>query len=100
LQVRFLHGPFFSTESKVPREVLHAILYLLPAVVLAIPLLARRYPGERALVGLHRAQIRRWARACSSAPARRRVLLILVRGGRLIGCSLAVRPPPAFYSAS
>jgi hypothetical protein len=22
------------------------------------------------------------------------------RGGRLIGCSLAVRPPPALYSAS
>jgi hypothetical protein len=101
LQVRFLHGPFFSTGSKVSREVLHAILYLLPAVVLAIPLLVRRYPGERALVGLHRAQSRRWARARSStAPARRRVLLILVRGGRLIGCSLAVRPPPALYSAS
>jgi hypothetical protein len=100
LQVRFLHGPFFSAGSKVSLEVLHAILYLLPAVVLAIPLLARRYPGERALVGLHRAQSTRFPRARSSAPARRGVLLVLVRGGRLIGCSLAVRPPPALYSAS
>jgi hypothetical protein len=100
LQVRFLHGPFVSTGSKVSLEVLHAILYLLPAVVLAIPLLARRYPGERALVSLHRAQGARWARARSSAPARRSVLLVVVRGGRLIGCSLAVRPPPALYSAS
>jgi hypothetical protein len=78
--------------------VLDAILYLLPALVLAIPLLARRYPGERALVGLRRrTQGARWARARSSAPAHRRVLLLvaIVRGGRLIGCSLAVRPPPA-----
>ncbi|HZL48526.1 MAG TPA: hypothetical protein VFC30_05880 [Solirubrobacteraceae bacterium] len=80
--------------------MLHAILYLLPAVVLVIPLLARRYPGERALIGLRRAERTRWARPRSSIPVRRRVVLVVVRGGRLIGSSLAVRPPPAPHAAS
>jgi hypothetical protein len=86
--------------SKVSLGVLHAILYLLPALVLALPLLARRYPGERVLVGLRRAKQTRWARPRSSLPTRRRVVLVLVRGGRLIGRSLAVRPPPALLPAS
>jgi hypothetical protein len=80
--------------------VLHAILYLLPAVVLAIPLLARRYPGERALLALRRVERAPWPRPRSSARARRRVVQLVVRGGRLIGCSLAVRPPPALLPAS
>jgi hypothetical protein len=81
--------------------VLHAILYLLPALMLALPLLARRYPGERALIALRRAERGvRWARPRSSSPARRRVVHFLVRGGRLIGRSLAVRPPPALSPAS
>jgi hypothetical protein len=80
--------------------VLHAILYLLPALLLVIVLLARRYPGEHALIGLRRVERAHWPRPRSSMPARRRVVLVAVRGGRLIGCSLAVRPPPALYSAS
>jgi hypothetical protein len=80
--------------------VLHAILYLLPAFVLALPLLARRYPGERSLIALRRVGRVRWARPRSSVPARRRVVLVLVRGGRLLGRSLAVRPPPAVSPAS
>jgi hypothetical protein len=81
--------------------VLHAILYLLPALVLALPLLARRYPGERALIALRRIERgARWARPHSSAPSRRRAVHVLVRGGRLIGRSLAVRPPPARSPAS
>jgi hypothetical protein len=80
--------------------VLHAILCLLPAVVLVIPLLARRYPGERALIGLRPVERARWPRPRSSVPMRRRVVLVVVRGGRLIGCSLAVRPPPAPRLAS
>jgi hypothetical protein len=83
------------------RLVLHALLCLLPAVALAIPLLARRYPGERALLALRRdAQPARWPRPRSCAPVRARVVSRIVRGGRLIGCSLAVRPPPAPISAS
>jgi hypothetical protein len=80
--------------------VLHAVLYLLPAVVLAIPLLARRYPGERALLALRRVESTSWPRPRSSAPMRRRMVLAVVRGGRLIGRSLAVRPPPALRSTS
>jgi hypothetical protein len=80
--------------------VLHAVLCLLPAVALAIPLLARRYPGERVLLALRRAEPARWPRPRSTMPARRRVVLLAVRGGRLIGCFLAVRPPPVPVSAS
>jgi hypothetical protein len=81
--------------------VFHAILYLLPVVVLALPLLARRYPGERALIALRRMeQGVRWTRPRSSMPVRRRVVVVLVRGGRLIGRSLAVRPPPTLSLTS
>jgi hypothetical protein len=80
--------------------VLHAFLCLLPALALAIPLLARRYPGERVLLALRRAEGARWPRPRSSAPPLRRAVLLAVRGGRLIGCSLAVRPPPVPVSAS
>ena len=82
------------------RVLLHAILCLLPALLLVIPLLARRYPGERVLIGLRRVERARWPRPRASVPTHRRVVLVVVRGGRLIGCSLAVRPPPALYAAS
>jgi hypothetical protein len=84
----------------VPYAILHATLYLSPALLLAIPLLVRRYPGERVLIGLRRVERVRWPRPRASVPTHRRVALLAVRGGRLIGCSLAVRPPPALYSAS
>jgi hypothetical protein len=83
--------------------VLHALLCLLPALALAMPLLARRYPGERVLLALGReAQPARWPRPRSCAPARARARAVsrIVRGGRLIGSSLAVRPPPAAIMAS
>jgi hypothetical protein len=80
--------------------VIHAVLYLAPAILLAIPLLARRYPGERALLALRRIERPRRPRPRSSVPSRRRVVLAAVRGGRLIGRSLAVRPPPALHAAS
>jgi hypothetical protein len=75
--------------------VLHALLCLSPAIALAIPLLARRYPGERVLLERRRAQPLNWSRPRSSARPRRSIVLQLARGGRLIGCSLAERPPPA-----
>jgi hypothetical protein len=76
------------------------MLYLAPAILLAIPLLARRYPGERALIALRRVERGRWPRPRSSVPAGRLVVLAVVRGGQLIGSSLAVRPPPALHVAS
>jgi len=57
----------------------------------------RRYPGELVLHALRRVPPRRarWPRARSQLRSRRRLVLALVRGGRLLGRSLAVRPPPA-----
>jgi hypothetical protein len=80
--------------------VLHALLCLLPALALALPLLARRYPGERVLLALRRSQPTHWPRPRSSTPARTRIASLVVRGGRLMGSSLAVRPPPVLLAAS
>jgi hypothetical protein len=70
------------------------LLYLLPALALAAPLILCRYPGERRLLALvaARSKPRRppSARPASPAPAR----ALVPRGGLLIACSLAVRPPP------
>lgn len=80
--------------------VLHTVLLLAPVLLLVLPLLMRRYPGERALLasGAKRSQ-RGWARPRASAPRRHRALTVAVHGGRLIGRSLAVRPPPAALAA-
>jgi hypothetical protein len=69
-------------------------------IALAIPLLARRYPGERVLLARRTAPPVRWPRPRSSIRPRRRVVLALIRGGRLIGRSLAERPPPTAILAS
>jgi hypothetical protein len=67
------------------------LLFLAPAFLLLLPLLAGRYPGERVLAPfvrpLRRAvgAVRRIAR-----PRARQV----PRGGLLLGCSLAGRAPP------
>jgi hypothetical protein len=68
------------------------LLFLAPAFVLLLPLLAGRSVGERALTPLHR-PVRR---AAAAALRRARPRLRLVpRGGLLVGCSLAGRAPPA-----
>ncbi|MGC2372715.1 MAG: hypothetical protein WA484_02455 [Solirubrobacteraceae bacterium] len=70
-------------------------LCLLPALALAMPLLLRRYPGERLIVVLSRAGRQRWPRPRASRPYRRRSVEVAVaRGGLLLALSLAVRPPP------
>jgi hypothetical protein len=81
--------------------VLHALLCLSPVLALAIPLLARRYPGERTLLALRGEQSRKWPRPRSCGPsAARRVVSLTARGGQLIARYLAVRPPPALNAAS
>jgi hypothetical protein len=81
--------------------VLHALLCLLPVVVLTLPLLARRYPGERLLLALGSPRRKRFPRAHSARrPARSRRTLVAIRGGLLLACSLAVRPPPASHATS
>jgi hypothetical protein len=69
------------------------LLFLAPAFLLVLPLLAGRYPGEGAL------------RPRRVPPARRPLVLhlslprpparLVPRGGLLVGCSLAGRAPPA-----
>jgi hypothetical protein len=81
--------------------VLHGLLCLLPPLLLAIPLVARRYPGERLLLSLGSEKRRaRWPRPHSSTRSRRPAVHRPVRGGRLIGACLAVRPPPLALLAS
>jgi len=78
-----------------------ALAYMLPALLLLGLLAMRRYPGERTLVALIAKASRCPRRARSTRatpPSRPRVLV--PRGGRLIGCALAVRPPPALLAGS
>jgi hypothetical protein len=72
------------------------VLFMAPWLLVLAPLLAGRYVGERSLHRLARdAGDRRPRRRLGAAVARRRpTSRVLPRGGRLIGCSLAVRPPP------
>jgi hypothetical protein len=73
----------------------HAILYALPLVLIVLPLLAGRYPGELTLV-------RRAPSTCRSVrlrgpvPSRPRATRtrLVPRGGLLVACAMAVRPPP------
>ena len=68
------------------------LLFLAPAFVLLLPLLAGRYVGERALAPLRRPARRAVLRALRlPRPATR----LVPRGGLLVGCSLAGRAPPA-----
>jgi hypothetical protein len=70
-----------------------ALFYLAPLLVLLVPLLARRYPGERLLLRAVRSRGRpRPARVL--APPARKPRAALPSGGRLIAAGLAVRPPP------
>jgi hypothetical protein len=74
--------------------VLTAILCLAPALALVLPLLLRRYPGERLLVVVAERRRTRWPLPRSSVARRRLPRLPAVRGGQLLARSLAVRPPP------
>ena len=67
------------------------LLFLTPAFVLLLPLLAGRYVGERALTPLVRPVRRAVAAAFHLARPRAR---LVPRGGLLVGCSLAGRAPP------
>ncbi|HEY7960424.1 MAG TPA: hypothetical protein VID29_00750 [Solirubrobacteraceae bacterium] len=82
--------------------MLTTVLCLLPALLLALPLLARRYPGERVLVSLRTAGPQRepWPRPRASVAPRWRREPLIARGGQLLARSLAVRPPPVRLPAS
>ncbi|HTR88571.1 MAG TPA: hypothetical protein VMG62_00505 [Solirubrobacteraceae bacterium] len=74
--------------------MLQGLLFLAPFLALLAVLLARRYPGERVLQSLRRRPRARRLRSCPRALQCGRLVVETVRGGLLIGRSLAVRPPP------
>jgi hypothetical protein len=78
-----VHGP-----------TLEPLLYLAPAVLLALPLLGGRFVGERVLAA---ARGERRRRRPSTAPtvSRRSPAPVRISGGRLIACALGKRGPPA-----
>jgi hypothetical protein len=73
-----------------------AVAYLAPALLILLPLLGGRYPGDEALA---RIAARRWrpARRPPQAPPLRRprIVALLPRGGRLVAGALAGRGPPS-----
>ncbi len=74
-----------------------SVLCVLPALALALLLALRRYPGETALMALAGRDRSELSRRATSALTRSRRWggPMLPRGGLLLACSLATRPPPA-----
>jgi hypothetical protein len=71
-----------------------ALIYLAPALLILLPLLAGRYPGDGALTrAATRARSRR-PRIAAALPRRRPSTSLLPRGGDLVAASLAGRGPP------
>jgi hypothetical protein len=71
------------------------LLFVLPALLFALVLFARRYPGERLLVAVRAARRTRRPRAQSRSRLHARpAATTIARGGQLLARSLAVRPPP------
>src|SRR5689334_20680382 len=66
------------------------LLYLAPALVLALPLLAGRYVGEDAIAAIRAAHVERRPRASSALTARlpRAPRVIAVRGAALLAHAL------------
>jgi hypothetical protein len=75
-------------------------LCLIPALALAVPLLMRRFPGERMLAQRAGGRGARRPRPRGSSSYTGRAFTVAPHGGLLIGCALAVRPPPALRPAS
>jgi hypothetical protein len=73
-----------------------AFAYLAPALLILLPLLGGRYPGDEALVRAvrRRARAPRRPNPAAKAPRRRPRGALLPRGGRLVGAALAGRAPP------
>ena len=70
------------------------LLYLAPALVLALPLVLGRFPGEETLAGLADPSRAAAARAPARVPAPPSHVRVMQRGGRLVASALAKRPPP------
>ena len=70
------------------------LLYLAPALLMAIPLVCGRFPAERALTRLVSRHRRRETECDDAAPQPRLTRRSAIRGARLIAHSLAGRAPP------
>ncbi|MDX6658216.1 MAG: hypothetical protein QOH62_3009 [Solirubrobacteraceae bacterium] len=71
------------------------LLYLAPALVLALPLLGGHYVGEEHLANLVQASRAPAVRAVKILVATHAFVRTMQRGGRLVASSMAKRPPPA-----
>jgi hypothetical protein len=72
-----------------------AVAYLAPALLILLPLLSGRYPGDEALVRVAGRRLRLACRPPQAPPlSRPRPGALLPRGGRLVAASLAGRGPP------
>jgi hypothetical protein len=72
------------------------LLFMAPALLFALALLTRRFPGERQLVALASRRRRRARRAPLRVNMAARAPCALVpRGSALLAGALATRPPPA-----
>jgi hypothetical protein len=78
-----------------------AFAYLAPALLILLPLLGGRYPGDEALARAARRRARAPRRpSTAAAPLRRRPPdVLLPRGGRLVAAALAGRAPPVRSAA-
>jgi hypothetical protein len=77
-----------------------ATAYLAPALLILLPLLSGRYPGDEALVRVAGRRSRPARRPPQAPPLRRRRAgALLTRGGRLVATSLAGRGPPSLPGA-
>jgi hypothetical protein len=70
------------------------LLYLLPALLLSVPLLVQRYPGEQRLLTRVATGRRRLRRSALRERKPTGPMALVARGSLLIARSLAVRPPP------
>jgi hypothetical protein len=77
------------------------VLLASPALVLALPLLAGRYVGERSIARLASRLVVRARRSARALSARlpRAPRVVLPHGRRLLAASLAERGPPALRVA-
>jgi hypothetical protein len=74
-----------------------AVAYLAPALLILLPLLSGRYPGDEALarIAARRSRPARRRPQRAQPPRRRRTAALLPRGGRLVAFALAGRGPPS-----
>jgi hypothetical protein len=73
-----------------------AVAYMAPTLVLLVPLLLGRYPGERAIAAaLDRRRHGAPRRPAASQRPRRTFRAGVARGGALLAARLAGRAPPA-----